>query len=328
MTSGTVVILAPVDDVHALAVQKHVLQRQKPCFIVSTADYPAHLCLSDWIGGDDDGEIYLSKTGDVVRWAHIQGVWRRRIRNHNLPQELVDQYDQEVSRRDTRSGLDGFVLRLASQGTTVINDPRLESPGLNKAYQLECARAVGLGIPQTLISNNETAVRSFVRALQEGGRKSVFKGFNCPRNFFIATQLFKEGDFDRLGALEYAPAIFQEYVAGRNLRITAVGDHLFAAEVILENQEAEYDWRLQHGNRVVPFVLDPKTTSAVHKLMARLGLIYGAIDLKLRSDGTPVFLEVNPWGQYLFVEIQTGQQISAAIAMHLMAAESQIGLAN
>ena len=48
--------------------------------------------------------------------------------------------------------------------------------------------------------------------------------------------------------------------------------------------------------------------------MRRLGLVYGAIDLRLTGDGRYVFLEINPAGQFLYVEEQTGQPIAAALA--------------
>jgi glutathione synthase/RimK-type ligase-like ATP-grasp enzyme len=318
-TPNTVIILAPEDDAHALVVQKHLLERYTArCIIVSTAAYPASVDLSDWIGCQDDAEIFFPKLCTTIRRSEIAGVWRRRIKNHDLSEELTDEYDREVSRRDTRSALDGFFFRLSRRGTTVINDPCMETAGLNKAFQLECAWAVGLAIPRTLISNNADSVRRFVRKLQERGGSAIFKAFNCPKNFFVATQGFGEDDFDRLDALKFAPAIFQEYVAGRNLRVTVVGNELFPAEVIVSSERAENDWRLQPGNKVISASLDPKTDNAIRRLMSTLGLTYGAIDLKLTRGGETVFLEVNPWGQYLFVEIQTGQPISGAIAAHLI----------
>jgi len=54
-------------------------------------------------------------------------------------------------------------------------------------------------------------------------------------------------------------------------------------------------------------------------LMRRLGLVYGAIDLRLTEDGRYVFLEINPAGQFLYVEQQTGQPITAALAACLAA---------
>jgi glutathione synthase/RimK-type ligase-like ATP-grasp enzyme len=52
----------------------------------------------------------------------------------------------------------------------------------------------------------------------------------------------------------------------------------------------------------------------------RLGLMYGAIDMRRTPDGDHVFLEVNPAGQWLFVEQRTGQPIAARIADLLISA--------
>jgi glutathione synthase/RimK-type ligase-like ATP-grasp enzyme len=47
--------------------------------------------------------------------------------------------------------------------------------------------------------------------------------------------------------------------------------------------------------------------------MDRLGLVYGAIDMRRTVDGD-VFLEINPAGEWRFVEDRTGQPITAAMA--------------
>ena len=49
----------------------------------------------------------------------------------------------------------------------------------------------------------------------------------------------------------------------------------------------------------------------------RLGLCYGAIDLVLTPGGDYVFLEINPSGQYLWVERATGLPLTAAICDYL-----------
>ncbi|MEV4245300.1 hypothetical protein AB0J63_18065 [Streptosporangium canum] len=48
------------------------------------------------------------------------------------------------------------------------------------------------------------------------------------------------------------------------------------------------------------------------------GLTYGAIDLILTPDGRYVFLEINPNGQFLWIEDATGLPIGAAIGDLLM----------
>ena len=52
--------------------------------------------------------------------------------------------------------------------------------------------------------------------------------------------------------------------------------------------------------------------------MHALGLNFGCIDLIVRPDGDVVFLECNPNGQWLWIELTTGQKISEAIASFLM----------
>ena len=46
-------------------------------------------------------------------------------------------------------------------------------------------------------------------------------------------------------------------------------------------------------------------------------LEYGAIDMRLTPEGESIFLEVNPAGQFLYVEMATGMKIAAASAEHL-----------
>ena len=48
--------------------------------------------------------------------------------------------------------------------------------------------------------------------------------------------------------------------------------------------------------------------------MHELNLVFGTIDLKITTGGEYVFLEVNPQGQFLYVEILTGMPITSAVA--------------
>jgi hypothetical protein len=48
--------------------------------------------------------------------------------------------------------------------------------------------------------------------------------------------------------------------------------------------------------------------------MDRLGLVYGAIDLRRTPEGEHVFLEVNTAGEFLFVQERTGLPIAEAVA--------------
>ena len=122
---------------------------------------------------------------------------------------------------------------------------------------------------------------------------------------------------DRVEAVRQAPRL-QEYVDGPDLRVIAVGPALFAMEVDARATEHPEDCRRDwaRGRPTARATeLPAEVASGILGVMARLGLAYGAFDLRRRDrDGEHLFLEVNPAGQWLYVEEVTGQPITAAVA--------------
>lgn len=86
------------------------------------------------------------------------------------------------------------------------------------------------------------------------------------------------------------------------------------------------DWRqgYGHGMELSTFELPADIASKCTALVEALGLDFGCIDLVVRPDGEYVFLECNPNGQWLWVEIATGQKISEAIADFLIERQNKI----
>jgi glutathione synthase/RimK-type ligase-like ATP-grasp enzyme len=111
--------------------------------------------------------------------------------------------------------------------------------------------------------------------------------------------------------------IFQAYVPKLvELRITVVGRRIFAAEIHSQRtNHTRCDWRrydqgqTPHRPHELPRDLEQRCTALVERLCLR----YGAIDMVLTPDGRYVFLEINPNGQYLWIEHETGLPISEAI---------------
>lgn len=102
-----------------------------------------------------------------------------------------------------------------------------------------------------------------------------------------------------------------------------MGEDVFAAAI--HSQETSYavDFRMDmDAGRVEAFQLPRGVIERLQALMDRLGLIYGAIDMRLTPDGQYVFLEINPAGQWLFVEQRTGQLMTEAF-VRLLAAHDE-----
>jgi hypothetical protein len=71
-----------------------------------------------------------------------------------------------------------------------------------------------------------------------------------------------------------------------------------------------------HG--VEPFTLPDDFVHRLSRFMERMGLVYGAIDVRLTPEGKYVFLEVNTSGQWIFMEEKTGQPITDTFVELLM----------
>jgi glutathione synthase/RimK-type ligase-like ATP-grasp enzyme len=194
-----------------------------------------------------------------------------------------------------------------------VNPRAADEAAHRKPYQWEIAQQVGLRLPRTLVTNRPEEARAFIERVGVG--KAVFKAFVASIEAWRETRLVEAADVERLEQVRYAPVIFQEYVEGVDLRITAVGDRLFPCEIDARNTSYPMDMRMVVGESVVsPVELPPGLHDALLALQRRLGLRYGAIDMRRTPDGEYVFLEVNPAGQWLFVERLTGMPIGQAVA--------------
>jgi len=122
--------------------------------------------------------------------------------------------------------------------------------------------------------------------------------------------------------------IFQSHVPGvRDVRITAIGDEIFATEFDIE-RPGTLDYRVNMNELTCrPHALPRDVEERVRRLMRALGLEYGGIDLRLTADGTYVFFEINTAGEFMYLQDRTGQPLAEAMAARLAAGAGSRGAA-
>lgn len=102
------------------------------------------------------------------------------------------------------------------------------------------------------------------------------------------------------------------------MHIIAVGNQLYTAEIDARDTAYPVDMRMVIGEAPIrPIQLPAAVNDALLKLQQQLGLLYGAIDVRRTEQGEYYFLEVNPAGQWMFVETRTGLPVSRAITDYL-----------
>ena len=101
-----------------------------------------------------------------------------------------------------------------------------------------------------------------------------------------------------------------------DVRVTVIGDEALAARIDSQaDPEARVDWRRADPGKLVHGVeeLSADVASRCVELVASYGLNFGAIDLAATDDGY-VFFEINPNGQWAWLEQTTNLPLRARLA--------------
>lgn len=304
------ILVVSHDEDHTRAVVRRLRADGREVVRLDLADFPAHgeITLEYGAAGEP---AYTVRTPTVhARLDGCRAAWWRRVRPFTVDRGLDTFRDQSFAVSETGQALHGLFHSLRC---TWVNPPALDGTAHHKPYQWEMARRTGLALPRTLVTNDPGRARRFIQ--ETGVGRTVFKAFVASAGAWRETRLVRTEDLAALDAVRYAPVIFQEYVPGTDLRVTVVGDRVFAAEIDASRTGYPVDMRMVVNEaRVRPVTLPSAVTGRLLRLMRALGLVYGAVDLRRRAGGEYVFLEVNPAGQWLFVEERTGLPITAEVA--------------
>jgi ATP-GRASP peptide maturase of grasp-with-spasm system len=210
-----------------------------------------------------------------------------------------------------------------------IPDPAIVD--LNKIAGLRAARAAGLEIPATLVTTSRAAA---LRFLEEHGKvvvktltTAVLETADGP--YHLYTELVEPED---LGASEEMvfPCLFQAHVEKHYEIRTFYLEGRCRSMAIFSQLDAKtsvdfrrYNWK--RFNRCVPVRLPAEIETRIQDFMERVGLNTGSLDLIKRPDGSYVFLEVNPVGQFGFVSSLCNYRLERELAVFLMAKDAEAG---
>lgn len=197
---------------------------------------------------------------------------------------------------------------------------------LNKLDVLFKAMSVGLEIPETLISGDKKEIKEFyTKNNGELITKSLYE--IIPRipgneNFWIKSYTQKLENINEMPE-SFFPTLFQKNIEKKyEVRVFYIlGECYSAAIMSQQNEKTKVDLRNSDKNaknRIVPYKLTPELKSKVLKLMTVLNLNTGSLDFMIGTNGTAYFLEVNPVGQYGWINAACNFGISDDIAKKMI----------
>jgi len=211
---------------------------------------------------------------------------------------------------------------LWSLGNLWLNSPLAILVAENKPRQLSTAYQLGFQIPETIITNSYADASSFASkgcSIAKPLRSPLLDEPDGERVIF--TTRISALDDVSARSIRAAPFILQREIMKRfDLRVTVVGKQVFATEIDSQvHDETQTDWRrgarvdLEHRLHDLP----PRVSEKCVALTKALGLRFAAIDLILDRQGSYWFLEINPNGQWAWIQNRTGQRIDRALVDEL-----------
>jgi glutathione synthase/RimK-type ligase-like ATP-grasp enzyme len=313
----TVLIISSPDDVHAQAVMTALAVRREPeVELLDLSGFPRSLTLS-MAFEDGKRQFALGRPGGkTLDLDRVHAVWWRRPQPFVLPEAMTDAAHRRFAMSEAMTAFQGLYQ---SMDAVWVNEPLRDAAASHKPFQLTLARRIGLEIPPTLMTNDPDAATAFWQR-HEG--EVIYKQFLALPETWRETRRLRPQEADLAAAVRWAPVIFQRYVeAEADIRVTAIGNELFAAAADVRTASYPTDVRLNLDVAYTAHRLPESVAAQLRRMMNELGLRYGAIDLRLTPEGRYVFLEVNPAGQFLYIEQATGQKIAAALAALLASAD-------
>lgn len=201
-----------------------------------------------------------------------------------------------------------------------VSNPYAIKRASNKLTQLILAQELGFNIPKTIFSSDKEEIEVFRKHLGD----IILKPLGLPYarvegvNKWLFATLVKSSQVLDYTGIGITPMIFQErIVKTADLRVTVIGNEVFVCKIVSK----DVDWRVSQSDSNTlysPFSLEDKYINKCIEMVRKLGLAFGALDFVLSEEGNLYFLEINPNGQWGFVEKQTKQPLSMAMAKLLM----------
>jgi len=249
-------------------------------------------------------------------FAHV---WYRR------PEQLKDERfdgspESKYAVSEWSEFLEGFFAHIPREKW--MNHPSRNAAASHKLEQLTTASRLGFKVPSTLATQDGERLRAFFD--QHGGQiivKPMAAGYverpDEEKASLIYTNRVVMGDLENLDDLHLCPTLFQEFIAKEHdVRITVVDADIHSVALIAKEKNGAQRCDVRRNNMAdvtyQPIDLPDAVRAKIRALVEHYGLRFAAIDMAVGLSGEWYFFEVNPNGQWAWLDMWAGMNITAS----------------
>ncbi|RSO07024.1 hypothetical protein DMH18_26685 [Streptomyces sp. WAC 06783] len=315
-----VCILTTDDDCTADRIVWHLGRLHVPIHRMDLADFPQHVQL-DAVFQADRWTGRLTTEYWSLALEDIGAIWWWHPGHPRLDCSGMTPSEAAWAHDEALAGLAGV---LATVDCVHLNHPGATRASQSKPDALRHAARYGLAVPATWIGNDPAAGTRFTQQTPATVCKSlVAPAVTHPDGTHSSfhTTAVHATDLDASiahTAHQLQRAIDTQYA----IRLTVVGEEMFAARIDAHSQAAQADWRSDYDALTYSHVPLPNSVrTGVRHLMHHYRLAYAAIDLLVDDQGRHWFVDLNAAGQHDWIQRQLPDlHIAEAIAQYLAGA--------
>lgn len=250
--------------------------------------------------------VSLNYRGVEILPSQVSGIWYRKPKPMRFS-STMDDAEEAHYLREWRGALEGFLAHIPF--SKWINHPSRNMEASYKPEQLSRAFDYGLNIPDYVISTNKDELLRFCQAYDRCIIKPVRDGLirRDEKSTLIYTNNIDPVTIQS-AEIYSCPTLIQERVLkDKDVRITWL-DGKYKALSLTRTEDAEQILDIRKDNMAkVSYELINLPDEVVEKLkriISHYELRFAAIDMAIDIHGKWYFFEVNPNGQWAWMEIE------------------------
>lgn len=248
---------------------------------------------------------------DDCRYAlsDVSCVWLRRPKAIDV--SAIDAGERVHASTEWGEALEGFLSQLPER--LWINHPSRNARASHKIAQLRNARRAGLRVPPTLVTQDADEAKAFLAS--HAGRiiaKPLYAGY-IERNVAeedtsIYTSRVAPEHLERRELLRRCPTLFQGEIEKQfDVRVCYVDGRLRCVRMDRQDSAGRQILDIRRDNMagVRYTLIEPPedVAAALRRLLEQYSLRFAAIDFAVGTDGAWVFFEINPNGQWAWLDL-------------------------
>ena len=254
------------------------------------------------------GRASLSFKGGHISAHDVSAVWFRRPKALDLGIGN-DKGERNHTNLEWAASLENFFSLIPIERW--INHPSLNVIASNKINQLQVADRLGFNVPRYLVTNSVEEAKNFLGVTEaQHIVKPLASGYierEEGNDSLIYTNQVTPQHMEKLNLVRTCPVLFQVKVNKQlDVRITVIDEQMTA--VVLEkkvedSQELDIRRDNMEGMHYRLIELPASVRKGIEHLMSHYRLRFAAIDMAIDFEGNWWFFEVNPNGQWAWLDI-------------------------